>query len=504
MNSASAVPLAWPGGAGFGERLALVVGERELTYAALDDHVTLVARRLSTAVGQGDRVALAMPPSFEFVALVHAVARLGAVVVPLDPKATATELGAVVVDCEPQLIVAPDETVGRLPAGGWAVITDIEECPLGDEAPSGEVDAMAQAAIVYTSGSSGVPKGVVLTFGNFAWSAVGTALRLGHRPGDRWLAALPMHHVGGLGIVYRAAFLGIGAVVHSAFDPVAVGRSLHEDAVTHVSLVPTMLARLLEANVVPPRTLRVALVGGAALRPDLLARAVAAGWPVTPTYGLTEAAGQVATADVASGTLSAAPMPWTQVRIAADRHTAFDTSTAVDTRPAAGELSAVVGDARVEGEILVRGPTVMAGYWRCHAATEHALRGGWLHTGDRGRRDDQGRLSVVGRVDERIVTGGENVDPAEVEAALAEHPGVAEVVVVGLPDAEWGEVVAAAIVPIDASAPPTPADLEAFARDRLSPYKVPKQFVVVAELPRAGVKTARIKAREMFLGPRFG
>ena len=301
--------------------------------------------------------------------------------------------------------------------------------------PDGEV-APDVAAVVVTSGTTGEPKGVELTFGGLQSSARAVSDALGVRPGsgDRWLCCLPLHHVGGLGVLARSWTVGTPVDV-LRFDIDAVAAS----PATLVSLVPLMVRRLLAAGVDLGRFRRV-LIGGGPVAADL---------PGTPTYGLTETWGGVVHAG----------HPLDGVEVALGH----------------------------EDEILVRGLPVMRGYRSPTAAADTAAvftREGWFRTGDAGRTDAQGRLTVVDRLRDLVKTGGVSVAPSEVEAVVAAHPGVADVCVAGAPDPEWGERVVAYVVPADPAAPPTVDDLRSFARDRLSAAKLPRAVVVVEAIPR--------------------
>ncbi|HEU4631961.1 MAG TPA: o-succinylbenzoate--CoA ligase, partial [Gemmatimonadaceae bacterium] len=345
--------------------------------------------------------------------------------------------------------------------------------------------ADAVRTIVYTSGTTGRPKGAMLTHGNHWWSAVGSALNLGVRPDDRWLACLPLFHVGGQAILLRAALYGITALVHDGFDAHAVSRAIDEEGVTHVSLVAATLHRLLDARggrPMPPSLRCVLLGGGPAPRP-LLERCARAGVPVVQTYGLTETASQVATLapEDALRRLGSAGRPLypNALRIA--------DAQGRDVPP--GE----------PGEILVRGPVVTAGYLNRPEETARALAGGWLHTGDVGRLDAEGYLYVLDRREDLIVTGGENVYPAEVEAALLAHAAVAEAGVVGLPDERWGQRVVAVVRVSDGMATDAEA-LRAHCRTLLGGYKVPAEIRLVTEpLPRtASGKLRRVELRKLW------
>jgi O-succinylbenzoic acid--CoA ligase len=397
----------------------------ELTYAQLDAAVERAARVLhARGAGPGRRVALALPPGEAFAVALHATQRVGALAVPVDLRLT------------------PEER----PAGDVTVSED-EPLKGGDELPpapaAGAHELGEPAILVHTSGTTSAPKPVPLTYGNWLWSALGSGVALGVHPQERWLSALPLSHVGGLSILMRSAICGTTALVHERFETDRVLHALRHDGVTVVSLVPTTLARLLDAGLAQPPALRCALIGGGPVPPELLRRARRAGVPVAQTYGLSEACSQVTTARPGDEQPDAGPPLFcTRVRTAAD------------------------------GEIEVAGPTL-------------ATSGpdGWLATGDLGKLDGEGRLRVTGRKADTIVTGGENVAPTEVEAVLAEHPAVAEAAVHARPDPDWGEAVVATVVLRDGMRA-QPADLIAHCAARLARFKVPKQVGFARELPR--------------------
>jgi O-succinylbenzoic acid--CoA ligase len=388
-----------------------------LTYGALYER----ARATAAGLPRGARVGLALAPGEDYVVALHACLLAGALVVPIDLRLTAAERPAIdVLIDDPALVLAPHR----------------------DADPRDTHDLDAPAILVHTSGTTSAPKPIRLTYGNWLWSALGSAVALGVDPQERWLCTLPLSHVGGLSILLRSAIYGTTAIVHERFDTERVLQALRApDGPTVVSLVPTTLARLLDAGLAHPSALRWALLGGAPLPPALLDRAREAGVPVAPTYGLTEACSQVATAGI--------PLFCTRVEL----------------DPA-------------DGEILVSGPTVSP-----DAQTDARGR---LATGDLGAfdPDDDGRLHIIGRKADTIVTGGENVAPAEIEAILEAHPEVLEAAVLGVADPEWGEAVAA-LVRLCPGAQATPVDLLDHCRVHLARFKVPKDIMVVADpLPR--------------------
>ncbi len=461
------------------DRPALRVGQEVVSYGELDRRAVAVARRLAgLGVRRGDRVALLLRNGVPFVVLVHALGRLGAVCVPLNTRLAAPELRWRLEDCTPSLLVTEPalQELAREAGGAASVCVDPEHPELLPDARPAPV-ALRRGlphhevqGILYTSATTGEPKGAQLTFGNHVWSALASNLHLGCGAEDTWLVVLPLYHVAGLAVLWRAALSGAAVVLVDRFDPEEFRRELDRGA-TCTSLVPTLLEQVLEDPGRPaPPTLRVVLLGGGPVPKELVRRACAFGWPVAPTYGLTEASSQVATLHPAEAPArpDCAGRPLFPVRVRAGRS---------PDRPE---------------EIRVRGPTVMKGYFRRPEATEQALHGGWLHTGDVGYLDPHGYLHVLDRRDDLIVTGGENVYPAEVEAVLRLHPGVAEAAVVGIPDARWGQAVVAFVR--SAGPPLAPEELVSFCRARLAGFKVPRRLWVVDELPHAGLDKVRRRA----------
>ena len=467
------------------ERLALVAEGRELSFAQLAAEADRVARRLAElGLRPGDRLATLLPNGLAAAVVPHAVSRLGLVLVPLNVRLLPDELAWQLADCGTRWLLAAPETVGLAQravervAGCRLVLTEALDpsvptaTVLPELAPPlrRELDLGQVHTLVYTSGTTGRPKGALLTYGNHWWSALGSAMNLGALAGDRWLVCLPLFHVGGLAILFRSVISGFTALVHERFDPVAVNQAIDEERVTLLSVVSTMLHRMLEVRGGRPypATLRCVLLGGGPAPRPLLDASARLGLPVAQTYGLTEAASQVATLapeDTLRKLGSAGkPLFPNQVRIV--------TTGGEEARP--GEV----------GEIQVRGPVVTPGYWNRPEATADALSDdGWLRTGDLGYLDADGYLYVLDRREDVVLSGGENVYPAEVEAALLAHPAVAEVVVVGVTDLEWGQRVVAAVRPA-AGAAVSEGELQAWCRERLAGYKVPKEIRLVTELPR--------------------
>ena len=437
----------------FPARPALACGGETVAYAALDAGADAVAADLAASgVVPGDRVALWGESNPATVAALWGLPRAGATAVLLSPRLLPAQAKRLA------------EATGVRAAWGRGPGLDLPRARRGGRVPppgrEGPPDPAARF-VVFTSGTSGGGRPVVLTGSNVAAATAASQARLGNGPGDRWLGVLPLYHVGGLSILWRCAREGGTVVLEESFDAGRAAALLASGGIAFASLVPTMLWRLLEVAPGPFPGVRAVLVGGGPSDPALLAAARRAGLPALQTYGMTETASQVATEapgeeERRPGSVGR-PLEGFEVR-------------AVD---AAGRAL----PAGREGSLEVRGPAVSPGYLGEPARAP----GAWYRTGDIGWRDADGYLFVAGRADAVIVTGGENVHPEEVEAALREHPGVADARVFGEPDAEWGWRVVAQVAPSGLD----PAALEAFARSRLAPHQVPKRWEVVARVERS-------------------
>jgi O-succinylbenzoic acid--CoA ligase len=473
------------------DRLAISAGTGQITFRQLADRAITAAGQLAAlGVRRGDRVALLGNNTLEVVVLLHAVSLIGAVLVPLNTRLSPAEIGWQVdnVAAAALLYDTPNAGVAR-ESLAYRPDVSLIQFPLQiapvQPALLNRYDLDAIHSIIHTSGTTGHARGALLTFGNHWWSAIASALNLGHSAEDRWLAVLPLFHVGGLSIALKSVIYGIPMVLQDGFDPAAANRAIDEDGVTVVSAVAVMLSRMLEqrgSRPYPP-WLRCVLLGGGPAPRVLLEACATRGIPVAQTYGLTEASSQVATLspEDALRKLGSAGKPL----------------MVTDLRIMRAGVPLGHGERNV-GEIAVRGPTVSPGYHNQPAATAATFREGWLHTGDLGYVDEDGYLYVVDRRDDLIISGGENIYPAEVEAALLAHPDVLEAGVTGLPDAQWGSVPAAALVIRDGAT----LSLEAvrdFLSTRLARYKLPTRLRVVTALPRtASGKIIRRRLAELW------
>jgi len=469
-KSAREVAAARPDG------IAVVDGSTRWTWPDLDRRADDVATALGHAgVRVGAHVGLLAGPSPDAIAAFHGIARTGAVAAVLPANLTDAELNVATADMAVGVVLVDRDHRAAFTAPCETI--QLEDIPPGGAGPTiAEVHAQAPAVIVLTSGTTDRPKAAVLAGAALAASAQAWLAAL--PPATGWLLAVGLGHVAGLGVVWRAALGRMPLVVVERPSAEAIlGALRNEPYPSHVSLVPTTLARLLDlADATPPGSLRAVPLGGGPVDPALVRRAIAAGWPVVPTYGLTEAGSGVTalpTAEAAAHPGSAGrPLPGVRIRI--------------DDPDRDGI-----------GEILVDTPSRFSGYLGDATAADPATTiDGWIRTGDHGRLDEDGRLTVVDRRTDRIVRGGENVSPAEVEAVLRRHPAIADAAVIARPDPVYGQVPVAVVVVRDGATEPTDDALAAYCREQLARFKIPVAFDRRSSLPRtASGKLRRAELR---------
>ena len=473
---------------------AIVSGAATTTYAELDRRSSRVGNAMAAAgVQAGQRVAVAVGNRPEWFEAVLAAAKVGAAAVPISPRLGAEELFDLVVDADPALLVVGpeyDPTVpmvhARIPdlviwtLGGVAGTPGYEETVAGfpDSDPGGGGGPEDVALLLYTSGTTGSPRGVPLTNDNLLRFMAPVAERWRLSPASASLVAMPLWHRAGIGWALAGLHQEARSVVLPSTDPGGIARALMDHGITNALLVPSVLRSLLAVPGVAPGRfphLHTLVYGGSPASEAVLRRAVEVlGCGFVQVYGLTETSGGVCQLgpedhDPAGrpGLLSSCgrPLPWVELRVA---------------DPADGR-EVPSGDI---GEVWVRSAQNMKRYWRRPEETAATLTAdGWLRTGDLARVDSDGYVFIVDRLRDIIVTGGENVSPAEVERVLARHPAVAEVAVIGVPDERWGEAVKALVV-TRPGATFGDGDLVEFARSRLAGYKCPKSVEVVESLPR--------------------
>lgn len=453
------------------EALALRTPQRPWTYAELDAAVAATAARLrELGVGERERVALHVERGPEMVTLLWALWRVGAVAVPPSSRLPAPAVGehAQRVGAE-ALIASTEEVRGAAPASVavWA-LNDVvgKEGRNANVASENSLPDDRPATIVFTSGSTGTPKAALHTWENHRYSAKGSNANLPLRPGDRWLLSLPLYHVGGLAILVRCALAGAAVALPSSEGPLA--GALEAAGATHVSLVATQFRRLLDATEEgPPSSLRAALLGGGPIPDALLRRGHERGWPLLTSYGCTEMASQVTT------TVPGAPLD--------------------DLRTAGRRLPH--RRLRIEdGQIMVAGAPLFCGYVTADGLHDPRTDDGWYPTGDRGRIDASGRLHVRGRVDRMFVSGGENVQPEEIEATLERIDGVERAVVVPVPDSEYGQ---RPVAFLRTTTSPAADSLRDALSTTLPEFKIPDAFHSLPDEATAdGLKIAHDQLRD--------
>ncbi|ESS07809.1 MAG: acyl-CoA synthetase (AMP-forming)/AMP-acid ligase II [uncultured archaeon A07HN63] len=450
--------------------------DKRWSYSGLDAAVDETAGRLaSLGVEAGDHVGMVLPRQFRALCLLHAAQRLGVRLVPLNDRLTASELAdridradcSMVVcnaDTEPDAVEATDAVpVASIDSPQWDNVksfTTVEPDPVTPVEWSRDDTQL----IVFTSGSTGAPKPVTLTMGNLLASATASAFRLGVDPNDRWLLTLSLAHVGGIAPVLRSTLYGTAVVLRRGFEPGRAADDIDRHDVTVVSLVPVMLRRMLESRGTLADSLRVVLLGGAPAPESLIRRCDNYSIPVYPTYGMTETTSQAATARPSAAfdrpDAVGSPLLWTDLTILDDEGDPVER----------GET----------GEIVAAGPTVTPGYYGAVDTEGFCAHG--LRTGDAGYRTEDGALVVCNRIDDRIHSGGETVDPGEIVDVLRTLNGVDDAAVVGLDDEEWGDRVAA-LVATDQPDLTTDA-IESACRDQLAGYKIPRTIAFTEQIPR--------------------
>jgi len=452
-------------------RIAIKTENEEISFLTLHKNVLKRANQLTFAgIQKDDVVAVLLRNRVEMVEVIHALKYIGAVTVLLNIKLTSSELEFQLSDAGTKMLLTEEpflEKVAHL---------NIKHIPLNELYELPEKDCEIQEyfslekadTIMYTSGTTGKPKGVIHTYGNHWWSAIGSSLNLGLHQDDCWLLTVPMFHISGLSILYRSVIYGIPAVIHEKFDPKKANDAIMNQGVTIMSAVSVMLTRMIRelGDESYPEQFRCMLLGGGPAPKPLLEECIAHNIPVFQTYGMTETASQVVTLapEYSISKLGSAGKPLFPVQIKIDKD-------GTPTRP--NEI----------GEIVVKAPNVTKGYLNRIDATMTSIVDGWLYTGDIGYIDEEGFLFVLDRRSDLIISGGENIYPAELEAVLLSHPNILEAGVTGVDDEKWGQVPAAFVIKEERSNLGED-EIIAYCHELLARYKVPKSIHFVDALPR--------------------
>ncbi|MBU1740240.1 MAG: long-chain-fatty-acid--CoA ligase [Proteobacteria bacterium] len=486
---------------------ALRDGDKSFSYPQVADRARRLAGVLSArGVTAGDRVSGLLLNGHQYYELYFACALLGAIFNPLNVRLNPTEIARLMDHAGAKVLVAEADLARNLADDLAGVDSPAALITIGDGAVSGRIEtsdyetalqetepfrgdpppttSQTPAHLYYTSGTTGRPKGVVLTHGNVAAHALGAAAELSLIEADVWLHGAPLFHLADAWAVFALTWVSGGHVFVPRFEPAKVLGLMERTGVTTTNLVPTMWNLLVNEPSVRDHdfsALRIVLSGGAPIAPALIEKIVAAfGADYAQTYGLTETA------------------PYVTISIPRPRHHALEPAERLAVKATTGRefLTASVrlvddqglevpADGRSVGEIWVQGPTVFSHYWQNEAATAEAFEDGWFKTGDLAVRDAQGYLTIVDRKKDVIITGGENVYTTEVENVLYRHPAVLEAAVIGVPDDKWGEAVVGCVA-LKEGRGASAEELIAFCRRELAGFKTPKRIVFLDELPKTG------------------
>ncbi|TWT26442.1 o-succinylbenzoate--CoA ligase [Planomicrobium sp. CPCC 101110] len=448
-----------------GNRMALSYEEQEWTFSEIDHIAQVYAGKLAAlGVSKKSRVAILSKTHPESVFIMYACLHIGCEMVMLNERLSAVELKYQLEDSAARFILADDELIGKIEDSNAISFGSIRTEEPAEFVMQEEWEKGQTVSIMYTSGTTGNPKGVRQTAENHFSSAVSSALNIGVSPEDIWLCTMPLFHISGFSILMRSLIYGMGVRLYAKFDAQKCAEELAEGSVTHMSVVGVTLERILSVldkeEMTVSSKFKTMLAGGGPIPVAYIQRAEAYGISVLQTYGMTETSSQTTTLQPADA----------ERKIGSSGKPLFLYIVKIDGAENPGE----------PGEIHIRGPQVAPGYIGRYSEFP-VQKDGWLHTGDIGYLDEEGFLYVVDRRSDLIVSGGENIYPAEIEKVLLGHPAVREAGVCGMPSDEWGEVPAAFVVlsnGVEAD------ELLAFCRGQLASYKLPKSIKAVDSLPR--------------------
>ncbi|HZT99857.1 MAG TPA: long-chain fatty acid--CoA ligase [Ktedonobacteraceae bacterium] len=487
------------------EKVGLVDVETQtrLTYHVLNLRARALAAllRLEYDIQKGDRVTILAVNTPEYLDAFFACALIGAILVPLNWRLTVHELTAILSDCAPKLLIHDkgyqQKAVEVVTAVNASQVTSMQLLPMstfpGAEAslaqpavPFQTPDGEEAALILYTSGTTGIPKGAILSHRMITWNAINTQVSWGLWDTDITPTFAPFFHAGGLNVLTTPLYHCGGTVVLlRSSEPAVVLRAIEQEQCTIVFAVPTVFQMLMEHphfDTCDLASVRFCVTGGSSCPLPIIHRYAARGLQFRQGYGLTE---------VGVNCFSLAPEDAVRKAGSVGRPVFHSRARIVD-----GDDRDVAPDE--VGELVLDGPHVCSGYWRRPAATAEAQRNGWWHTGDLVRCDEEGYYSIVGRKKDMFISGGENVYPAEIEGVLATHPAIAEVAVIARPDSKWGEVGLAVVVPRTDNL--TAEGVIAFCSDKLARYKIPRAVVFTDALPRNAMgKVMKAELRMKFV-----
>jgi o-succinylbenzoate---CoA ligase len=463
--------------------------DHRLNFLDLNTEVDNIAAKLITVgVTPGMHVGVCAANSLDTLLLYYALIRLACVSVPIHIRLTIEEKlnQAGFSDCA---FLFTDD--GNYVAGSGEIsipvykISEIRRFNPAGSIPEQEFRSDRTSVLMFTSGTTGEPKAVELSLDNFLFSALGSMLRLGLMPGDNWLLSLPLYHIGGFSILTRSLIYGIPLLIPESLDTKDLAAAIAKFDPTHISLVPTMLSRLIESGAQPNPSQRVVLLGGGPIDSSFYRSCKDKGWAIVSTYGATETCSQSATADPDEhrDEPGGYPLAFTEIIIIDEK----------GDRVPVGSI----------GQIVVNGPAVSKGYYKRDDLNKSVLRGNKFRSGDLGVIEKQGRLRVISRRTDLIISGGENINPVEVEVALRVHESVRDACVFPIDDERWGQIAVAAIVPRSGSSMESEKlsdTLRTYLKGKIPGYKIPKKFFYLDALPYSATgKLNREEVKEIYL-----
>jgi len=463
-------------------RVAIHFHTQTVTFLELSTKVSEVAGQLSFfGLKKGVTVAVLLKNHIDTVYIIHALQLLGCRTVLLNHRLSNTELTWQIKDSESQFVITENEWKKNIQGKNILMKSEIFNTPKITFVRNDEFFLSDVCTIMYTSGTTGYPKGVIQTYGNHWWSAIGSVLNLGLSESDAWALAVPLFHISGFSILMRSVIYGIPVILFERFDEREINLYLQQGKATIISVVSSMLLRLLDdlGDTSYHPTFRCMLLGGGPASLSLLERCKERNIPVYQTYGMTETSSQIVTLSPEDSLK----------KLGSAGKTLFPSNLKIVKN------GKEVGP-KEEGEIVVKGPNVTPGYFKREETNKKSFQDGWFYTGDIGFVDEEGYLYVLDRRSDLIISGGENIYPAEVENVLLSHPSIKEAGVVGVEDNKWGHIPCACIVLREKV---EILDIQIFCEEHLAKYKVPKKWVIIDELPRnASNKLLRRELKKYF------
>lgn len=445
---------------------AIVTRNFSINYYELDKRLNNICSFLhNKGIREGSKAAIPGIHNSDFILMLLALWKMGAVPIPLNTRLSNNELKSLLDFASPEFFLYDRNYYkGILDIDSHAIPYPIENLPKAIQVKEENVDVNMPVIVIFTSGTSGIPKGVVLTIKNLLSSAAITNNILEPATGDSWLASLPFYHIGGIMVIVRALLSGLSVIIPESFDTANLKYFLDAHRPAFISLVPTVMKRLLENNVYPNSALKVVLLGGGPVNNELAVEAVSKGWNILKVYGASETCSMFTALHITKNTqkLSSAGLPLigNTLKIVNEEHEEVP-----------------VGKA---GEIAVSGPTIFKEYLNNESETRKKKDGNFYYTGDLGYVDDEGYLFIETRRTDLIISGGENISPTEIESALLKIPDIQQAFVLGIPDKEWGQIPVAVI---KTSGIKDQAIIIAELRNVLASYKLPRKIYFMDEIP---------------------